>query len=253
MDEGLGICLENLESRIYCYGLSQIRFTVKKGTMSTGQQVVASATTQNGNFRLEAIDAEGQKHHALYINECLLATSCPILETLLADLALAGISPGQGHAEVLIGGLGLGVTLRQVLKHSAVRFVCVVEIESRVVDWNRRYLNNADLLDDERVELVLGDFCTYVEGAPRNYNGIAMHIDIGPERVARSENRRAYSLSMLRVLRTRLRAGGALAIRTGQVSASYEKAFRGIFEHVEVFAESDPSNSQPCSIYQVIA
>ena len=253
MDEGRRIYLEILDSHIYCYGLSQIEFLAKKGIMSAGQQVVASASTQNGNFRLESRDMGGQAHHVLFINDAMIATTYPDLELSLADLALAGISSDQGYAEVLIGGLGLGITLRQVLKHPAVRSVCVVEIESRIVDWNRTHLDNADLLDDERVELVVGDFCTYVEGVPRNYNGIAMHIDIGPDQMARSENRRAYSLSMLRVLHMRLRAGGALAICAGQVSASYEKALRGIFDCVEVFAERDHLDSRSCSIYQVIA
>lgn len=221
--------------------------------MSAGPQVVATVSTQNGNFRLEARDMEGQTHHVLYINDCLLATTRPGLGLLLADLALAGIPLDQGHAEVLIGGLGLGITLRQVLKHPAVRSVCVVEIESRIIEWNRTHLNNADLLDDARVELVVGDFCNYVEGVPRNYNGIAMHIDIGPDQMARSENRRVYSLSMLRVLQTRLRADGALAICTGQINGSYERALRGIFEQVEVFSEPDQVDSPPGSIYQVMA
>ena len=211
---------------------------------------VASVETQNGNFRLDETMVEGQWCHVLSINGCAIASSSSDLEVALADLALSGISPGQRYADVLVGGLGLGVTLRQVLKHRAVQSVCVVEIEPQIVEWNRTYLTNADLLNDARVELIVGDFCSYVQGTPRNYHGIAMHIDVGPDQVARAENRQAYSLSMLRVLQMRLRAGGALAICAG--GSSYERALQRVFDAVSV--QSDPADqSSSRRIYQVIA
>ena len=211
---------------------------------------VASVQTQNGNFRLDAVTVDEQVHHVLSINGYAIASSSSNLEIALADLALSGISPGQRYADVLIGGLGLGVTLRQVLKHRAVQSVCVVEIEPRIVEWNRTFLTNADLLNDARVELIVGDFCSYVQGSPRNYHGIAMHIDVGPDQVARAGNRQAYSLSMLRVLQMRLRAGGALAICAD--GASYERALQRVFDAVSV--ESDPADeSSSRRIYQVIA
>ncbi len=211
---------------------------------------VASVQTQNGNFRLDAVTVDEQVHHVLSINGCVIASSSSNLEIALADLALSGISPGQSYADVLIGGLGLGVTLRQVLKHRAVQSVCVVEIEPQIVEWNRTFLTNADLLNDARVELIVGDFCSYVQGSPRNYHGIAMHIDVGPDQVARAGNRQAYSLSMLRVLQMRLRVGGALAICAG--GASYERALQRVFDAVSV--ASDPADeSISRRVYQVIA
>ena len=211
---------------------------------------VASVQTQNGNFRLDEAMVDGQWYHVLSINGCLIASTHSDLEIALADLALSGISPGQRYADVLIGGLGLGVTLRQVLKHRAVQSVCVVEIEPQIVEWNRTFLTNADLLNDARVELIVGDFCSYVQGSPRNYHGIAMHIDVGPDHVARAGNRQAYSLSMLRVLQMRLRAGGALAICAG--GASYERALQRVFDAVSV--ASDPADeSSSRRVYQVIA
>ena len=211
---------------------------------------VASVETQNGNFRLDAVTVDEQVHHVLSINGCVIASSSSNLEIALADLALSGISPDQRYADVLVGGLGLGVTLRQVLRHRAVQSVCVVEIEPKIVEWNRTYLTNADLLNDARVELIMGDFCSYVQGTPRNYHGIAMHIDVGPDQVARVENRQAYSLSMLRVLQMRLRAGGALAICAG--GGSYERALQRVFDAVSV--QSDPADQRSSRrIYQVIA
>ena len=78
---------------------------------------VASIQTRNGNFRLDAVTVDEQVHHVLSINGYAVANTNSNLEIALADLALSGISPDQRYADVLIGGLGLGVTLRQVLKH----------------------------------------------------------------------------------------------------------------------------------------
>ena len=208
--------------------------------MDNGRQILASTQTRNGHFQLEAVIVDGQTHHVLSVNGCVMARSQSNLETALADLALCGIPATQRYADVLIGGLGLGLTLRQVLKHRAVQSVCVIEIEPRIVAWNSTYLNNADLLNDARVELVMGDFCEYVRAVPRNYHGIAMHIDTGRDRVA--------SLSLLRVLQTRLRTGGALALCAGQ--ATYDRALQAVFSAVNAM---QPDSDSPCTIYQVMA
>lgn len=219
--------------------------------MNPRRHDVATVKTQQGNFRLEAVTSDAQTHHELSVNGQVLASTSSDLEIVLAQMALAGIPVGQSYAEVLIGGLGLGVTLRQVLNHKAVQSVCVVEVEPRVVEWNRTCLGNDDLLDDERVELVVGDFCSYVQGVPCNYHGIVMHIDVGPDDVTRSENRQAYSLTMLRLLQTRLRAGGMLALCAGKATDAYERALRGIFSSVEISIQND--NDRSSTIYQVMA
>lgn len=218
------------------------------------KQVVETATTRQGTFRLCATQAAGTVHHELYVNDQLLCGTHHTSGQVLADLALSGISLQQKHADVLIGGLGVGVTLRRVLQHPAVKTVCVVELSPQVISWNRNHLNNADLLDDPRLELVMGDFCAYAQGAPRSYHGIALHIDTGPDRPARAENRWAYSLSMLKVLQLRLRAGGALAIRIQKANDAYERALREIFERVHVETPVDggaDGEAETCVIYQV--
>lgn len=217
------------------------------------QRVVA--TTKNGMFRLSAIDVGAETHFELFAHDALLmATYFTDLAKQLAQAALLGVT-GR-HAEVLVGGLGLGVTLRHILAHESVKSVCVVELEPRVVDWNREYLGNADLLDDPRVELIVGDFCDYVQGTPRNYHGIVLHIDEGPDRVVRVENRRVYSLKMLQVLQSRLRVGGALATRASQPTSSYERALKIHFAEVEVVPVIDRNTTgenQMCVVYQARA
>ncbi|MDA0708722.1 MAG: hypothetical protein O3B73_00765 [bacterium] len=221
--------------------------------MSMPQRV--AATTKNSVFRLMASDIGDKTHFELYVNDALMmATYFSALAEKLSLAALSGV-PGR-HGEILIGGLGLGLTLRHVLYNQAVHSVCVVELEPRVVDWNRTHLGNSDLLDDPRVELVLGDFCEYVQGTPRNYHGIVLHLDEGPDQVMRVENRRVYSLGMMQVLHARLRSGGTLAMRARKPNPSFEKALLNHFSMVEAVAvaDQDPDGkSQMCVVYQAKA
>lgn len=214
-----------------------------------------AATTKNGMCRLMAIDAPGQTHFELFAQDALQMSTC--FSNLAKQLAHSALSGAQGrHVEILMGGLGLGLTLRHILDHETVHSVCVVELEPRIVTWNRDVLGNADLLDDARVELVVGDFGEYVQGTPRNYHGIVLHIDEGPDRVVRAENRRVYSLKMLQVLLSRLRSGGALATRATQVSPSYERALNMHFSDVTCLPVTDVNTTgenQMCVVYQARA
>lgn len=204
-------------------------------------------TGRDRTLRLDMVAEGDVLHHELYARNHLLASSAHVVSSaLLADLSLAGVQ--QKHAEVLIGGLGVGLVLRRVLQHPAVQLVCAVEPSAQVVAWNRDRLGNADVLDDPRVELVVGDFCDYVQGMPRNYNGIALHFES-----TRPENRRIFSLSMLTVLQMRLRSGGALAVFAQKAHATFERALREVFDRVEMEMATDQEangGTRTCVIYQ---
>ena len=204
---------------------------------------------------LTAVDVGEQTHFELVDHGRLhMATYFSDLAQKLSAAALSGVT--GGHAEILMGSLGLGLTLRHILDEKRIHSVCVVESEPRIVEWNREYLGNAGLLDDARVELIVGDFCEYVQGTPRNYHGISLHIDEGPDQVVRAKNRRVYGLQMLQVLQSRLRAGGALAVRAFKPSPSYERALKIHFAEVELLPVIDKrptGENQMCVVYQARA
>ena len=193
------------------------------------RRVVQHSTTRKGVLQLASVKAGTATHFELIFNGVfLMATYNASSDRALMDTVLE-TSKSHRHINVLIGGLGMGISLRQALAYSNVHSVCVVELDSRIVNWNRKYLSNADILDDARTEVVVGDFCDYLQGNPRSYHGIALDIDNGPDRVVRSESRRAYSVSTLQALRTRLRPGGTLAIWSQAASNSYERALESVF------------------------
>lgn len=216
------------------------------------RRVVDSARTRNGDLQLRAFEASGEVHHELVFNgHFLMATyNAPSARALVK--AIVDRVGGRRSLNMLVGGLGMGYSLREALACPATRSVCVVEVEPRIVTWNRTHLGNADILDDPRTEVVVGDLYDYVQGNPKSYDGIAIDIDNGPDWVVRSENRRVYSLSMLETLRTRLRGGGLLAIWGHAAVRSYERALLEVFESTEVLEATDHDPSTGKGIEAVI-
>lgn len=130
------------------------------------------------------------------------------------------------QARWLVGGLGMGFTLRACLDAMAAcggREILVAEVFQAVVGWNRGPL--ADLagrpLDDPRVQVVLGDVYDQLEPtAP--FGVILLDVDNGPEALTLESNQRLYKPAGLQRLRGALASDGVLAIW----SAGDDEAFR---------------------------
>ncbi len=107
--------------------------------------------TRNGELNLAAVEIGGKTHYELtYSGVFLMATYNAPSCRALVDSVLSEIS-SRRNVSILIAGLGFGFSLRHALSHSGVQKVIVVELEPLVVDWNRAYLENEDILDDPRM------------------------------------------------------------------------------------------------------
>ena len=97
---------------------------------------------------------------------------------------------------MLIGGLGLGFTLKKVLEMlGPAAEVTVAELIPEVTAWNRQFLRgvNGDLLDDGRVELLHEDiFATIGNIAGGRYDAILMDVDNGPAGFVQGKNSYLY-------------------------------------------------------------
>jgi spermidine synthase len=145
-------------------------------------------------------------------NEPLMSSRRHGSEEALARLACDGLGPG---ARVLIGGLGMGFTLRAALDALAAEAtVIVAEIAAAVVAWNRGPL--APLaghpLDDPRVEVMVADVAAVLAAPGDGFDAILLDVDNGPEGLVRAANAGIYAAAGLARARGALRAGGALAI-----------------------------------------
>jgi len=136
------------------------------------------------------------------------------IEQALATLACAAIA-GRPAPHLLIGGLGMGFTLRAaqgVLGADAK--VTVAELVPAVAAWARGPMADifADCLDDPRVDLQVKDVRVLIGGAAAAYDAILLDVDNGPSGLTRGANDGLYGDGGLRAARRALRPGGVLAV-----------------------------------------
>jgi len=141
----------------------------------------------------------------------LMHSSAAASELRLGELAAEGLS-NQPDTRFLLGGLGLGFTLKGLLErvdHTAK--VQVAELVPEIVDWNRNLLPhlNGSLLNDSRVEVMLKDVWTaIVEAPPAWYDALVLDIDNGPTAMVQKQNSRLYSLKGLQRIASLLKPNG---------------------------------------------
>ncbi len=154
-------------------------------------------------------------------------------EEALAVLALERV---ERPTAILLGGLGLGFTLRAALDRiPATARVVVAELVPALVRWNRGPL--ADLagrpLDDARVRLQVGDVRARIAEARAAYDAILLDVDNGPSALAHPANEALYGDGGVRACAAALRAGGVL----GVWSAGRDARYRARLERAGLEAE----------------
>ncbi len=133
-------------------------------------------------------------------------------EEALATMTLDRL--GKPDAHVLIGGYGMGFTLRAALGVlSATGKATVVELVPEIIAWARHDMAalTGDCLDDPRVMLEIGDVATAI-AAGGSYDAILLDVDNGPDGLTRDANDRLYSARGLAAAKAALRPGGILAV-----------------------------------------
>lgn len=135
-------------------------------------------------------------------------------EEALATLACARLT-GRPQPRLLIGGLGMGFTLRAALSAlTPDARIIVAELVPDVVAWARGPL--APLfgasLQDPRVTIVIEDVGATIRAAAARYDAILLDVDNGPEGLTLPSNDRIYGQAGLRAARAALRPGGLLAV-----------------------------------------
>ena len=145
---------------------------------------------------------------------------------------------------VLIGGLGMGFTLRAALDTLGPSAqVVVAELVPSVVDWARGPLAHlfAGSLDDPRVELRVEDVGRSIQSGRARYDAILLDVDNGPEGLTRRGNDGLYDLWGLKRARFALRSDGVLAVWSGSPNRKFKARLRrcgfGVDER-RVYAEA---------------
>lgn len=152
-------------------------------------------------------------------------------EDELARLAFAKVPQAR---TVLLGGLGLGFSLRATLDLLPARGkVVVAEQSSSVVDWNRAHVGDlaGQPLQDPRVTLRVGDVRRRIVEARALYDLILLDVDNGPASLIHEANAGLYDASGIVACHGALREHGALAVwATGPDDRYLRRLQRGGFD-----------------------
>jgi spermidine synthase len=132
------------------------------------------------------------------------------------------------HVQVLIGGLGLGFTLRAALAHLAEDAeVTVAELLPEVVAWNRNPaypLAHAELAD-ARAHVVVADVARIIEGSRAHFDAILLDADNETTEMNTAGNARLYHSAGLQAVRRALKPGGVAVYWSAAEDPAFVKRF----------------------------
>jgi len=149
-------------------------------------------------------------------------------EAALAEAACRRIA-GRERPRVLVGGLGMGFTLRAALDALPRRArVEVAEIEPAIVRWCRGPLAdlNARAVDDPRVAVRMEDVAVRIADAGEGYDAILLDLFEGPRQATQARDDPFYGPAALARTRAALTPGGVLAVWSEDADPGFAKRLR---------------------------
>lgn len=131
----------------------------------------------------------------------------------LSELGCAHMKPGP-KARVLVGGLGMGFTLRAALDLVGTGIVEVAELVAAVVEWNEGALGPlaGHPLKDPRTVVYVGDVRDRIRAAEHHYDAILLDVDNGPIALAHAKNDALYGRRGIAEAWKALKPGGVLGV-----------------------------------------
>jgi spermidine synthase len=206
------------------------------------RELIATAMTPGGvELRLVRHDAD----HVIMVGATeLMSSRVGGSEEALAVMTCERLRKG-GEPHLLIGGYGMGFTLRAALgRLGPAARVTVVEIVPEIIDWARGPMAalTAGCLDDPRVQLAMGDVAVSIGAASKRYDAILLDVDNGPSGLVRAANDGLYSMKGLAAAKAALRPGGILAVWSAVSDEAFTRRLKDVgfsVEQVTVRARSN--------------
>jgi spermidine synthase len=149
-------------------------------------------------------------------------------EEALATLACRRIEAVK-RPNLLIGGLGMGFTLRAALAVLGTDArITVAELVPAVIAWARGPMASifAESLNDPRASILNTDVIEVIRSHPSAFDAILLDVDNGPEGLIRKANDALYDLKGLKAIRRALRPGGVLAVWSSGPNPAFSKRLR---------------------------
>lgn len=146
-------------------------------------------------------------------------------EEALANLTLDRLD-GRAAPHLLIGGYGMGFTLRAALaRMTPDARVTVAELVPEIIEWARGPMVElmAGCLDDARVTLAMADVADAIATGRGRYDAILLDVDNGPDGLVRGANDRLYTMRGLAAAKAALVPGGVLAVWSAGADAAFTR------------------------------
>jgi spermidine synthase len=194
-------------------------------------KLLESVQTPEGQLDLRR---RGDRDYAILIDgRMLMNSSLHRTEFAVAELGCAPIA-GRAAPRVLIGGLGLGFTLRAVLDAMPPSAeVVVAELNPVVVEWCRGPIGSLtdDALDDPRVEVVVGDVMDEIHEAAdgpakARFDAVILDLYLGPDDAVHGQLDPIFGTLALTAMKAALTPGGVLAVWGEEPNRGYLRRMR---------------------------
>ncbi|WP_394728962.1 spermidine synthase [Altererythrobacter sp. GH1-8] len=178
----------------------------------------------------------------------LMSTRMRFSEEQLAELTFDRLP--NNTPRILIGGYGMGFTLRAALARMSEGGEAVVaEISDKIIEWARGPMAEltGDCLEDSRLDLKICDVAALIDdandGTCAKFDAILLDVDNGPDGLVRDANNRIYSRTGLAKARDALNSGGILAIWSAAPDHAFRKRLKDVrFDVEELSVRSRPGN-----------
>ncbi len=197
-------------------------------------EIIGEALTPNGTDI--KLTRRGNEYIILADGKSLMSSRMHGSEEALATLACRRAQTLKQPC-ILIGGLGMGFTLRATLDFlPSDATIVVAELVPAVVDWNRGALGSlaGSPLKDRRVQVHVGDVAVALRSGLGRFDAVLLDVDNGPAPFTSSDNARLYDDKGLAVAYAALKIGGVLAVWSAREDRKFEQRLRYVGFSVEV-------------------
>jgi len=199
--------------------------------MAKPWRIVDSIDTHEGLLDLRQ---RGETDFLITIDgRVLMNSSANISEIVLAELACESLKHTK-KPRVLVGGLGMGYTLKAAIDHLPADVeVVVAELNPIMVKWCRGPIAHLTdgVVDDPRIEIVIDDVASVIrhaamKGKGNRFDAIILDLYEGPHEGDHGRGEYLYGDTALELSRSALKAGGVFAVWSEDPDKAFEKRLK---------------------------
>ncbi len=203
-----------------------------------------------GGAELQLI-SHGRDHMITLARNELMSTRMQFSEEQLAELTIDRLQAAKPN--MLIGGYGMGFTLRAALRRlPADATVIVAELVPKIIEWARGPMahHTGDCLADPRLTLDMTDVADLIaeaaDGMRAQFDAILLDVDNGPDGLVREENDKLYSPRGLKQTREAMAQGGVLSVWSADKDPRFTRRLEKAGFAVDVVeVRARPNNKGP--------